>query len=314
MSAAGDILLRGLKLFLFCLLAAGATGCADRPQSGPVFSVMSYNIGNRSEPLPTVKQIAAVVRKHTAPDVLLVQETPWPVKMKKLAQELHYPYFVSGRKMAARSNLAIFSRLPLSNPSTLPLNHSHNKKPAALSAEVLIDNQTVLFCTVHLATLRFKFERIVREKGGGKISSALRLVGREYFRDTEHSRSVERLVKWLESKPYSAVIAGGDFNTFLFSRPMRIMNRHFDDILWPSMDYFAGTYCKVSFPVKPRIDYIYHSQGVKRIKAEIIRETPGDHYPIRAVFSLSGEKNQAKEHPGAIKQNRVEEEDYFIRL
>jgi len=282
LSSIRKIFKSNLRVLVFCSLGLWVAACGDRSHSGP----------DRSLPGPTVEQVAAVVRKHDTPDVLLIQETPWLVKMKALAEELGYPHFVSGRKMAAQSNLAIFSKTPLSNPNTIPLHLNKHKKPTVLSAEILINNKPVLFCSVHLTTLRFKFDRIVHEQGGSPISSALRLVGREYFRDTEHSRSVETLVKWIKSKPHDAVIIGGDFNTFLFTKPIRIMNRRLDDALWPSVDYFAGTYRHVRSPVKPRIDYIYYSEGINRIKAEIIRETPGDHYPIRAVFGLDEEKRR----------------------
>ncbi|MBW2052810.1 MAG: endonuclease/exonuclease/phosphatase family protein [Deltaproteobacteria bacterium] len=259
-------------------------GCAEKPNPGSTFSVMSYNVGNRTSPIPTTRQVAEVILKHGVPDILLIQDTPWEIKIKDLAEAVGYSYFITGRKMAVRSNLAIFSRLPLSNPNTIHF-HLNNSTPAALCAETRVSGKTVLFCTLHLSTLRFTYDRIVRE-GGAQIPGVLGILRDEYFRETQHSRSVEKLLKWIESKRYDAIILGGDFNTFLFTKPIRAITSHLDDALWPSADYFAGTYRNFRFPIKPRIDYIFYSQGLDRLKAEIIRETPGDHYPVKAVFGL----------------------------
>jgi endonuclease/exonuclease/phosphatase family metal-dependent hydrolase len=72
------------------------------------------------------------------------------------------------------------------------------------------------------------------------------------------------------------VIIGGDFNTVPFSRAIRSMGRRYEDALWPSVDYFTGTYSMVKFPFKPRIDYIFHSGGMRVMAAGVIRDGGGD--------------------------------------
>lgn len=83
------------------------------------------------------------------------------------------------------------------------------------------------------------------------------------------------------------MVVGGNFNSFQLSKPIRTMATRFKDAFWPSWDYFQSTYTDLSFPIKPRLDYIFHSGRLKSVDTEIIRDTIGDHYPIRATLSLS---------------------------
>lgn len=41
-------------------------------------------------------------------------------------------------------------------------------------------------------------------------------------------------------------------------------------------------YKDLGFPLKPRIDDIFHSQGISAEQSGIIRSGPGDHYPVWA--------------------------------
>ena len=118
------------------------------------------------------------------------------------------------------------------------------------------------------------------------IGTALRLLKNELVQETSRSRSVEELLSWVSAQNYEKIIIGGDFNTVPFSTAVRKMNGRFKDTLWPGLNYFAGSYNKLSLPIKPRIDYIFHSPGLKRITASVIKESAGDHYPVRAVFDL----------------------------
>jgi len=65
------------------------------------------------------------------------------------------------------------------------------------------------------------------------------------------------------------------------------METNFDDVLWPSFDFFKATYEKIAWPIKPRIDYIFHSPVIRCIDAEVIQKSHGDHYPVWAMFDLS---------------------------
>ena len=109
----------------------------------------------------------------------------------------------------------------------------------------------------------------------------------EVFTDTNRTVSARVLVGALGTAAVSMpVIIGGDFNTVPGSRTIRQMTDHFKDALWPTLSYFIGTYHKVSFPVNPRIDYIFVSDGVAVLDAQVIKKSAGDHYPVKATMRL----------------------------
>ncbi len=64
------------------------------------------------------------------------------------------------------------------------------------------------------------------------------------------------------------------------------MGKSYADALWFKTDYLTATYREVSFPVKPRIDYIFHSGEMTCRSASVIKQGGGDHYPVRAVLDI----------------------------
>lgn len=268
-------------IFVVFMAASGWRALGPKPPADQTLSILTYNIGNYGFPTPKTEQVADIIRWNVVPDinVIFVQDASWNVKMKDLAESLGFTYFISGRKMSPLSHLGILSNIPLHNPDTI-IFPSKSQRPGALCAKIHISDKTVLLCTVHLESM----SRIIRKNKGHSLP---RLMFNELFRNTSRSQSIDKLLTWIETKQYDAIIVGGDFNTFLFSKTIRAMTARFEDALWPSPDYFYGTYTRFDFPIKPRIDYIFHSPDVKCLEAEIIPITAGDHYPIRAVFDLS---------------------------
>ncbi|MCA1793217.1 MAG: endonuclease/exonuclease/phosphatase family protein [Desulfobacteraceae bacterium] len=111
-------------------------------------------------------------------------------------------------------------------------------------------------------------QEIYGEKQAGELARAL---GRE-------------LIDWLDRRGNPRVIVGGDFNTIPFSRAVRTMGSRFRDTLWPFLQYLGGTYRRLSFPVSPRIDYLFYGQGLTCMSSRIGRHSAGDHYPVLAEF------------------------------
>jgi len=101
-------------------------------------------------------------------------------------------------------------------------------------------------------------------------------------------RMDDEVLEFVGDRMGRGVIVGGDFNTVPFSTAVRAMERRFEDALWLKADYLGATYKAVMFPVKPRIDYIFHSADMRCLSASVIREGPGDHYPVRAVLATQG--------------------------
>jgi endonuclease/exonuclease/phosphatase family metal-dependent hydrolase len=118
------------------------------------------------------------------------------------------------------------------------------------------------------------------------VEHTARQLKTEILDDTVRSCSIQELIAWVHGKEPQAVIIGGDFNTIPFSKAVRTMNATFDDALWPSKDYFTGTYFKIKSPLLPRVDYIFHSADLCVSNPGVIRISPGDHYPVRATFHI----------------------------
>jgi endonuclease/exonuclease/phosphatase family metal-dependent hydrolase len=66
------------------------------------------------------------------------------------------------------------------------------------------------------------------------------------------------------------------------------MTAAYDDCLWPSLNYLTASYPKLTFPVKPRIDYIFHSPNLVCNAAAVIKNSAGDHYPVWAEIKIKG--------------------------
>ena len=146
------------------------------------------------------------------------------------------------------------------------------------------EGRRFLVCSVHVK----RIGSLVINRGSVDLSwkTALNLLITELTCETPRTRAVGELFGWIDScRPDSAII-GGDFNTVPFSTAIRKMGNKYDDALWPSINYLTGSYNKLSLPVSPRIDYIFHSPNIKCTSARVIKKSAGDHYPVRAVFDV----------------------------
>ena len=116
------------------------------------------------------------------------------------------------------------------------------------------------------------------------------MLTREITEETVRSRSVDELLSWMGSGNPGGIIIGGDFNTVLYSKPIRKMGTVFEDALWNSPDYFTGTYIKSTLPVDPRLDFLFYSKDLECRGASVVKRSAGDHYPVRAVFGGGGRR------------------------
>lgn len=274
-------------IFLIFIAGAGIAacrtpgGCTD--SSPATLSVMSFNVGDCNWVFPTAAKISGVISAAGAPEILLLQEVRGEKQIGELLHILEYPYHAAvPYKRQERSYLAIFSRYPLEQVEYLYFQSSRDGS-GALSSIVRYGDLAVLVCSVHLDQIPSK----TRQKNGyvdQTVEHTAHQLEREILDDTERSRSTNELIAWIQRKGQQSVIIGGDFNTIPFSKPIRAMNAAFDDALWPSRDYFSGTYVKIKSPLLPRVDYIFHSADLRVRNPAVIKNSPGDHYPVRADF------------------------------
>ena len=264
-------------LIITCGFILLREGRGQVPKS--TLTVMTFNVGTFNSSPPDMVAVEKLLLKSGVPDILLLQEVPGKDKARKLADNLQLEHLVFELYPSGRDGLAVLSKYPLKRVKTFIFDGY-----AALAAEVAIDNKKILLCSIHLE--RVKGIRVTETGIDLTIGTALRLLKNELVQETSRSRSVEELLSWVSAQNYEKIIIGGDFNTVPFSTAVRKMNGRFKDTQWPGLNYFAGSYNKLSLPIKPRIDYIFHSPGLKRITASVIKESAGDHYPVRAVFDL----------------------------
>ncbi len=281
-----------IPLFLFlCLSVVGITFALFQSStssvSGPKIRVLTANIGHCSlNPAPKDEEIVQVLDIKPPPDIIFLQDIRSHNQVPRLANELHYPYWCtdsSSRKNPA--DLGILSKGKISQVTYHPLTSSRSHK-GILCAQTGFGNSKVLFCSLHLDRIEYR-PRFKDNKVFFSWPVLFKALGQEMFTSTVRSRSAEEIISWLNKKDKpSKIVLGGDFNTVLPSLAIIKMSRDFEDTLWPSLDFFRGTYKPLDFFIKPRIDYIFHSKDLKCLSAEIIRSTAGDHYPVLAVLQI----------------------------
>jgi endonuclease/exonuclease/phosphatase (EEP) superfamily protein YafD len=240
--------------------------------------VLTNNMGTIDGGLPKIEKLYAFLAKEGTPDIVLLQEVPSEKDALGIAAKLGLPFMAfSTYKPNGSDGVAILTRYPLSVPKILR-QHGY----ASVSTTMDYMGTPILLCSVHL--VRIKPLPVEDEKAVVSWSEFGRIIYSEVFQDNKRSRDVDNLLPWLEAEGVKTCIIGGDFNTFPFSKAVRKMTATYDDCFWPTQDYLTTSYPKVNFPLKPRIDHIFHSPDLKCVSAGVIKETAGDHYPVWATF------------------------------
>ncbi len=241
--------------------------------------VVSYNVGTLNGDKPSFAGTVNAILKEGRPELVLLQEVPNEAFLKDMGKTLGLPHHAFGAYSAngVGYGLGMLSSRPLVNADVHLLEHNGH---AVLTAEMAMDGQVLVLCSVHLERVR----AVKKAKDGFEMSwkEGFRILKDEMISETPRSMAVAEMLGLSVLKGSEEVIIGGDFNTVPFSTAVRSMERRYKDVLWPSLEYFAGTYTMVKFPIKPRIDYIFCSEGVKVRSARVVRQGGGDHYPVWA--------------------------------
>jgi len=269
------LLVAAVVAFVFWVPVRGGF---KKEADGANVTVMTYNIWDLGGKRPALKHVEAVIRHAGIPDVLLLQEVRGEKMAALLAESLGFHYYLY-REDQARGHpygVSILSRYPLIESRSLCFKSSKAGR-GALEATVVLEDLKLRVCSVHLD----RIEPIAEDKKGVHPSwdEALFLLARETTAETVRSRCVEELLAWVGS---DRVIVGGDFNTVFCSKAIRKMEAVFVDALTGSSDYLTGTYIKSGLPVAPRLDFLFHSKDLRCIKACVVRESAGDHFPVWA--------------------------------
>ena len=274
-------------IFLLLMLAVGCGifvfyGVKGE-SSGHRLMVVSYNVGTLNGVKPSLGGIVDVIGKKGQPGLVLLQEVPDEASLVSIGGGLGLKYHVFGAYTAGGSGygLGILSSRELVN------SEMHLLRPnghAILTAEMVMEGKRVLVCSVHLERVK----AVEKKKDGFELpwGKAFQLLKTELISKTPRSMAVDEILSLPALKGPGETIIGGDFNAVPFSTAIRGMGRRYDDALWPTVDYFTGTYTMVKFPFRPRIDYLFHSGGVRVVSAGVIREGVGDHLPVWGEFGF----------------------------
>ena len=267
-------------------------------------TVITHNIGDSTGKQVPVERVARLYRDDRFADVIVMQEVRSQGQMLALRRELRQR---SGRDYdfvyCERIGVGILSARPLSAPRVFvapssPLRYgafavrvggsavgagspgggSSSSRGAGSGSPGAID-----VVGVHLDPVRKSRDRHGFSAAWGLVVQLVE----EITGPTVRSRMVNEIHDWVADGARTRWSWPGDFNTVPASTTGRFMRRHYRDALRGTRDYRTGTYWKIHGP-KPRVDFVFHSPGLERVDAEVIREEAGDHYPVLARFTSSG--------------------------
>jgi endonuclease/exonuclease/phosphatase family metal-dependent hydrolase len=265
------LLVTAIGLFLFY-------GMRDTPPDMPL-AVITQNVGTFNSKVPNMTEVAELIDRTGSLDILLLQEVPGVSQASKLADNLKLLHCIFVPYAFRTEGLAVISRFPLRL-----VHHFHSIRYAAIAVEADIGSRKILIITVHLE--RVAGVRLSETDINLSWKTAFKILIHELTHETERTRSVKEVLSWISTQDVKDIIIAGDFNTVPFSKTIRTINGSFNDVLWPGLNYFKGSYKDLPLSIEPRIDYIFHSPGLKRFSADIIENSSGDHFPVKAVFDM----------------------------
>ena len=275
--------LNGLRIgTVLCLLCV----CVTLPppaSAGPHLRVMTYNVagGSVNQRLP----LELMLRQR--PDLVLLQEVRGAAHVEWLGQHLGLAYWRFAPYRQQRGGVAILSRWPLGPAHVLPW---HNSPEGRLAVAAQVESPAGRFwaCSAHLDN---PFPR----KAFPTLWHKVLVLWREFFTTTQRTQEAQALSAWLLHLGGDDGIIGGDFNSLPLARADRHLRQYFEDALsthW--RQYFTGTYWALRrSPLRPRIDFVYHSPRWQVVEAQVIQHKASDHFPVLAVFSPPVKESEA---------------------
>lgn len=238
---------------------------------------MTFNIGG----MMSDQRRLLVLLQQQRPDLLLLQELRHVQQLQGMARRLQLPYWhFAPYAHGLGGGIGILSRWPLGAAQTLVFNAGKQGR-VALATTLDAPQGLLWVCSVHLESPRLTELMPLLWRGI--------FLWRELFAATPRFQQARQLRTWLERLAEDAWIIGGDFNTIPFSRVDRHLSQQFGDVLlhrpWR---YLTGTYWKLPFwPVKPRIDFLYHTPNIRVFEARVVRQKVSDHFPILSILAPS---------------------------
>ena len=242
---------------------------AIEPPQGETFSVVTFNVQGGNAELETATDWLLTA----GADVIVLQETAegYDHRLERLYDFYAHEDHIEG-------SVRIFSRYAILERQILPIEDD----PGRLALRLVLDQngRELAVYAVHL----------VLPQSNWQPSANLVLDMLLRYNESRRNAQARRLLEILrdESKPY---LVAGDFN-------MSDSSLIYDEIAAQMQDAWreAGTGAGRTWPVAEaiglprivhpflRIDYIWHSDGLRTVAASIGGPIGSDHLPVKAVF------------------------------
>ncbi|MDY0132902.1 MAG: endonuclease/exonuclease/phosphatase family protein [Desulforegulaceae bacterium] len=270
--------INNFKIFYFFIFLSLSSFC-----NAQSLSIMTWNTGDSDRSLPKASEIQALINKNGQnPDILIIQEIFYN-NYSSLKKRLDYKHGIHSAQISQNlKNLAILSSFELSGHELIVFSKNIS---GALKTEVeMPDKKKLKVYCVH-----FEYIKNKSRDNNGYVSLSFKdiieILAKEVSCENPRKHEAEKLIE-KAGKPGQRTIIAGDFNTVSFSSSVRTIKKFYSDAAPIFKRLSSGTYKKISFPIKPRIDYIFHSPDIKIEAFKIIKETPGDHYPVTAKIKV----------------------------
>ncbi len=249
---------------------------------GKTIRVATLNVwGNRHDISGTEAWL-----RGTGADIIALEEVSPAYATDRLSglSDL-YPYQSNQQDSTRFGDNFTLSRYPIVSAEFVDLGLPDS--PAPVRTVVDVDGQQIAVYTVHLA---WPVDDEAITVGGLAFYAQVALA----FDDTLRNQQIDRLLAHLENEPLPYILAG-DFNTSDFSVT-------YNKLAGAMHDSFgeAGTGLGGSWPVAwarglpawlpplIRIDYIWHSDGLRTVRAWQGEAVGSDHLPLLAELAFEG--------------------------
>jgi endonuclease/exonuclease/phosphatase (EEP) superfamily protein YafD len=252
--------------------------------SGAALRVMTNNIWHLN---PTPEKVAGVVNAEK-PDVVFLQEVQLSTQRAGLSPlAATYPYqsqlLDQMRLYMYTAHNLTFSRYPFVSSEQVSVNGP--EMPVIYRDVIEVDGTRVALYNVHL---------VAPDTAGTRLPGSRNYLLRTAaaFDDSERNQQLDALLALLAAEPYPYVV-GGDFNTsdtsVVYSRMAARMH---DSFIEGGLGY-GGTWPIARalgwwriIPPIIRMDYLWHSDGLRTVRAWQGDFTGSDHLPLLAEFAV----------------------------
>ncbi len=244
-------------------------------------NVRMFNAQNWIEGLDAKVEIGQLIAEED-PDILLLQE----FHQKKIEPELTfgYPHRHTKEMPRGRFRSVIFSKFPIIGSQTVMLDGDSIRNNAFHFADVNWKGKTFRVMNVHLASVHFDhgdYEALKNptDQNTEQLERNARDIARQ-LREGFIRREVQ--VKILQEQiafsPHPVLLAG-DFNDVPFGYVYHQIDLKLDDAFAEGGEGFGKTYNKS--PVPLRIDYIFHSEGLRVFNYKTLNDRKlSDHFGV----------------------------------